>query len=571
MSENTLLWYERLSLSSPIRVDLLLHFQLDGPGICRRIDRRVKSSAKRRKSQTQSEFVWDQETGRAVEEKAANAAAVQVQRLYRGYQTRRNIADAAVMAQKFGWWNVVDGAMLQHNSTQFYAYSKPQNAAQRWVRLKKKAAKVGKGLSKNEQARKLALQHWLEAIDPRHRYGHNLHFYYKEWSNSDTQEPFFYWLDVGEGKDLDLECCKRSKLQKEQISYLSPKERKWFEVLIEDGKLVYKMTEKPVDTPNGEKWIFVMSTGGKLYVGKKEKGKLQHSSFLAGGATIASGRLHVRDGMIELMEAHSGHYLPTPENFTHLIAILSSSGVDLTMARVQYVSDDMLSSQTSSSSSKAPSESASHPSTIEEGILESVDEEVKASEVMAKSVETILEGKRSLSLQVDEEEKVSEVMVKSMETILEGKRSLSLQVDEEEKVSEVMVKSMETILEGTRSLSLDELDKSLSKTACESETESLKGFKLEIIEPSRVNIFKDENPSERATQTPPESPSVASPSAKHKLFGPAMRTFSRLDNDYCSRAVREFDSNFPTSDLNPDIKRHLMRRLSMRRQMVPPI
>lgn len=34
----------------------------------------------------------------------ADTAAVQVQRLYRGYRTRRNIADAAVMAQKFGWY-----------------------------------------------------------------------------------------------------------------------------------------------------------------------------------------------------------------------------------------------------------------------------------------------------------------------------------------------------------------------------------------------------------------------------------------------------------------------------------
>ncbi|XP_022632454.1 isoamylase 1, chloroplastic-like isoform X1 [Vigna radiata var. radiata] len=35
---------------------------------------------------------------------------------------------------------------------------------------------VGKGLSKDVKARKLALQHWLETIDPRHRYGHNLQF-----------------------------------------------------------------------------------------------------------------------------------------------------------------------------------------------------------------------------------------------------------------------------------------------------------------------------------------------------------------------------------------------------------
>ncbi|KAK9036867.1 hypothetical protein V6N11_021791 [Hibiscus sabdariffa] len=32
-------------------------------------------------------------------------------------------------------------------------------------------SKAGKGLSMDEKARKLALQHWLEAIDHRHRFG----------------------------------------------------------------------------------------------------------------------------------------------------------------------------------------------------------------------------------------------------------------------------------------------------------------------------------------------------------------------------------------------------------------
>lgn len=36
----------------------------------------------------------------------------------------------------------MEGAVLQHNSSNFYAYNTPQNAAQRWLRLKKKAAKV---------------------------------------------------------------------------------------------------------------------------------------------------------------------------------------------------------------------------------------------------------------------------------------------------------------------------------------------------------------------------------------------------------------------------------------------
>lgn len=32
-------------------------------------------------------------------------------------------------------------------------------------------------------------------IDPRHRYGHNLHYYYEEWRKTDAGQPFFYWWD----------------------------------------------------------------------------------------------------------------------------------------------------------------------------------------------------------------------------------------------------------------------------------------------------------------------------------------------------------------------------------------
>lgn len=81
------------------------------------------------------------------------------------------------------------------------------------------------------------------------------------------------------------------------------KERESYEVVIENGKFVHKKSGKLLDTregPKGTKWIFVLSTSKTLYVGQKKKGTFQHSSFLAGGATLSAGRLVVEDGILQV-------------------------------------------------------------------------------------------------------------------------------------------------------------------------------------------------------------------------------------------------------------------------------
>ena len=76
------------------------------------------------------------------------------------------------------------------------------------------------------------------------------------------------------------------------------KEREEFEVVVESGKLVYKQSGMLVNTIEGFKWIFVLSTSRSLYVGQKKKGAFQHSSFLSGGATTAAGRLMASQGVL---------------------------------------------------------------------------------------------------------------------------------------------------------------------------------------------------------------------------------------------------------------------------------
>ncbi|CAA0825816.1 calmodulin-binding family protein [Striga hermonthica] len=261
-------------------------------------------------------------------------AAVKLQKVYKSFRIRRKLADCAVVIEQ-SWWKLLDFAELKHSSVSFFDVHKHETAVSRWSRARTRAAKVGKGLSKNGKARKLAIQHWLEAIDPRHRYGHNLHLYYVKWLNSQSKEPFFYWLDIGEGKEVNLvEKCPRSKLQQQCIKYLGPIERKAYEIMMEDGKLIYKQTGELLDTTTQEgkacKWIFVLSTSKILYVGKKKKGSFQHSSFLAGGATLAAGRIVAEKGVLKAVWPHSGHYRPTLENFQDFLSFLRENNVGLT-------------------------------------------------------------------------------------------------------------------------------------------------------------------------------------------------------------------------------------------------
>ncbi|KAG7577109.1 hypothetical protein ISN45_Aa03g014130 [Arabidopsis thaliana x Arabidopsis arenosa] len=271
-------------------------------------------------------------------------AAIKLQKVYKSFRTRRKLADCAVLVEQ-SWWKLLDFAELKRSSISFFDIEKHETAISRWSRARTRAAKVGKGLSKNGKAQKLALQHWLEAIDPRHRYGHNLHFYYNKWLHCQSREPFFYWLDIGEGKEVNLvEKCPRLKLQQQCIKYLGPMERKAYEVVVEDGKFFYKHSGEILQTSDMEdsesKWIFVLSTSKVLYVGKKKKGTFQHSSFLAGGATVAAGRLVVENGVLKAVWPHSGHYQPTEENFMDFLSFLRENNVDITDVKMSPTDED---------------------------------------------------------------------------------------------------------------------------------------------------------------------------------------------------------------------------------------
>ena len=93
------------------------------------------------------------------------------------------------------------------------------------------------------------LGYFLELVDLKHRYGANLKVYHAEWKKSSTPENFFYWLDYGEGREVDLPGLARSTLEKERVRYLSREERLHYMVDVDDtGKLVWARNREHVDT-----------------------------------------------------------------------------------------------------------------------------------------------------------------------------------------------------------------------------------------------------------------------------------------------------------------------------------
>jgi hypothetical protein len=104
------------------------------------------------------------------------------------------------------------------------------------------------------------LQYFLEMVDAKHRHGSNLRKYHEFWKTTDCKENFFYWLDYGAGKDVELPACPREQLEREQVRYLSREERVKYLVTIDrmgrfrwakDDELVWTNNEHYMDTENG--------------------------------------------------------------------------------------------------------------------------------------------------------------------------------------------------------------------------------------------------------------------------------------------------------------------------------
>lgn len=275
-------------------------------------------------------------------------------------------------------------------------------------------------MQREKYAKTMGLEYFLEMVDSKHRYGSNLRRYHQEWMKSDTTENYFYWLDYGEGKELDLEDRPRKRLDTEQVRYLSREERALYQVRIDaQGRFCWVKDGKPITTSpyykdsiqgivpekeniptwrevtTGEKqepllsdssslssgistgsaqdgskyvneefhdakglsklnhvsvdalmnhllrkttkkntWIFVADTSFRLYIGIKQSGAFQHSSFLKGARVSAAGLIKIKRGQIRKLSPLSGHYAPPVRNFREFLKSLKAAGADLSHLNV---------------------------------------------------------------------------------------------------------------------------------------------------------------------------------------------------------------------------------------------
>ncbi|KAH0385791.1 hypothetical protein KCU92_g3274, partial [Aureobasidium melanogenum] len=214
-------------------------------------------------------------------------AAETIQRNYRGYRDRREMRGLGLSAST-RWFDAVQEARYR-NSTQPMSrderarhasthVSTPGNceAREKWKRVgqiakhaenddtssdediedmnpqerdaylqRKKEAKA----EREKMARTMGIEYFLEMVDQKHRYGSSLRKYHKVWQESDTKENFFYWLDFGSGKDVDLPERPRTRLDEERVRYLSREERQKYLVQIDDdGMLCWAKNGQRIST-----------------------------------------------------------------------------------------------------------------------------------------------------------------------------------------------------------------------------------------------------------------------------------------------------------------------------------
>jgi hypothetical protein len=71
-----------------------------------------------------------------------------------------------------------------------------------------------------------------------------------------------------------------------------------------------------------------------VYIGIKQSGAFQHSSFLHGARISSAGLIKIKDGQLRRLSPLSGHYRPPTKNFRAFVHSMQENGVDMSRVSI---------------------------------------------------------------------------------------------------------------------------------------------------------------------------------------------------------------------------------------------
>lgn len=235
---------------------------------------------------------------------------------------------------------------------------------------KMQASDVGESLHIPGQLKHIAKEARLEAVDVMHR-AFTIPGPRKglvdAWQNAvkanpATTPPFFTWLQIAPAyKDLEWQYGNnKGKLftedmrmngvniagalkEKGRVTYLSSVEREQRLLTVQDGiltdsnnQLATTASRKTENFGDGTA-TFVVSPGGKLYIGQHIAAKEYHSTLLAGGSARCAGMIKINEGQIEWITNKTGHYRTSNAELVAELLRLQNQGIDLSNTKARFI------------------------------------------------------------------------------------------------------------------------------------------------------------------------------------------------------------------------------------------
>ena len=88
--------------------------------------------------------------------------------------------------------------------------------------------------------------------------------------------------------------------------------------------------------------IYALDAAGQLFLSfESQRGRVHHSSLLAGEPTACAGEMIIFDGHLLALNNQSGHYQPPPAALQQLLTVLREGGIDISQVQVRRFGVDL--------------------------------------------------------------------------------------------------------------------------------------------------------------------------------------------------------------------------------------